>query len=241
MKKQLIVASILLIGLVGFSYRVAPWRVSAPPLATVSAAANREEAGRPDRGTLTAGMPAPGTLTPDERKFAIDYYVKTRDKLLADVKGLSVAQVNWRVDSTRWSVYQCTEHIALAETMIWQWIQMTEHSPATPEKRSDVKHTTEELMTATTDRSHKFQAPEMLKPGAQFDGEQAALDAFVRRRDSTMDYIRTTQDDLKDHFITHPVFGTMDLYQGLVLLAAHTARHTLQIEEVMASPGFPKQ
>jgi hypothetical protein len=33
----------------------------------------------------------------------------------------------------------------------------------------------------------------------------------------------------------------MDLYQGLVLLAAHTARHTLQIEEVMASPGFPKQ
>jgi hypothetical protein len=221
MKKQLIIASILLIGLVGFSYRVAPWRVSG--------------------STGAAGRLGSGTLTADERKFAIDYYIKTREKLLADVKGLSAAQVNWKADSTRWSVYQCTEHIALAESMIWQWIQMTEHSPATPDKRSDVKHTTEELVTATTDRSHKFQAPEMLKPGAQFDGEQAALDAFVRRRDSTIDYIRITQDDLKDHFITHPVFGTMDLYQGLVLLAAHTARHTLQIEEVMASPGFPKQ
>jgi hypothetical protein len=32
----------------------------------------------------------------------------------------------------------------------------------------------------------------------------------------------------------------VDLYQVLILLAAHSARHTLQLEEVMASPGFPK-
>jgi len=49
-----------------------------------------------------------------------------------------------------------------------------------------------------------------------------------------------TQDDLKEHFITHPVFGTMDLYQGFILLAAHSERHTMQIEEVMANPDFPK-
>jgi len=184
---------------------------------------------------------APGTLTPDERKFAIDYYQKTKARLLADVKGLSETQLNWNADSTRWSIYQCTEHIALSETLIWQWISMTEHSPATPGKRSEVKHTTEELIAMTTDRSHKFQAPEMLKPVTQFSGEEAALNAFVLRRDSTIAYIGATNDDLKDHFITHPVFGTMDLYQGLVLLAAHSARHTLQIEEVMASPGFPKK
>jgi hypothetical protein len=183
---------------------------------------------------------APGTLTPDERKFAIDYYIKTRDKLLSDVKGLSQNQLNWKADTSRWSVYQCTEHIALAESLIWQWIQATEHQPATPEKRSDVKHTTEELITATTDRSHKFQAPEMLQPGTKFPSEEAALQAFVLRRDSTIEYIKTTQDDLKEHFITHPVFGTMDLYQGLILLAAHTARHTEQLEEVMNTPGFPK-
>jgi hypothetical protein len=181
-----------------------------------------------------------GSLTPNERKFAIDYYQKTKARLLSDVMGLSDAQLNWKADSTRWSIYQCTEHIALSETLIWQWVAMTEHSPATPDKRSEVKHTTEELVAMTTDRSHKVQAPEMLKPGSQFPNEAAALNAFVLRRDSTIAYIGTTNDDLKDHFITHPVFGTMDLYQGLVLLAAHSARHTLQIEEVMASPGFPK-
>jgi hypothetical protein len=190
---------------------------------------------------MTAFRTASGTLTPDERKFAVDYYLKTKARLLADVKGLSPAQLNFRADSTRWSIYQCTEHIALSEALIWQWMQMTQHSPATPDKRSEIKHTTEELIKAMTDRSHKMQAPEMLKPGSQFTGEQAALDAFVLRRDSTIAYIQVTQDDLKDHFTNHPVFGTIDLYQGLILLAAHSARHTLQIEEVKADPNFPKQ
>ena len=184
---------------------------------------------------------APGTMTPDERKAAINYYLKTKAKLLADVRGLSENQLNWKADSTRWSIYQCTEHIALSETLIWRWIQMTEKQPPTPEKRSEVKLTTEQLLAMTTDRSHKVQAPEMLKPVKQFPSESDAIMAFSSRRDSTIDYIKMTQDDLKDHFIVHPVFGTMDLYQGLMLLAAHSARHTLQIEEVMATPGFPKQ
>jgi hypothetical protein len=188
----------------------------------------------------TALTLAPGTLSPDERKFAIDYYQKTKTRLLKDVKGLSEQQLNWKADSTRWSIYQCTEHIALAETLIWQWLQMTEHQPATPDKHSGMKHTPEELIGLMTDRSHKAQAPEMLKPGSQFSGEAAALAAYGSRRDSTIAYIQTTQDDLKDHYIQHPVFGTMDGYEGLILLAAHSARHTLQIEEVMSSPGFPK-
>jgi hypothetical protein len=189
---------------------------------------------------LTAFRTAPGTLTPEERKSAVEYYLKTKARLLNDLKGLSEAQLNWKADSTRWSIYQCTEHIALAENMIWSWIQMTEHQPATPEKRSEVKLTTEQLVSMTLDRSHKVQAPEMLKPETKFPSTAAALNAYSLRRDSTIDYIKTTQDDLKDHFITHPVFGTMDLYQGLMALAAHSERHTLQIEEVMADPNFPK-
>ena len=178
-------------------------------------------------------------LTGDERKFAIDYYEKTKAKLLADVKGLSANQLNWKADTSRWSIYQCTEHIALAETTLWQYVQGVNHQPAAPQKRADVKFTTDQLIGMLTDRSHKFHAPAELVPASQFADEDAALRAFVSRRDSTIDYIRTTQDDLKDHFMTLP-FGTVDCYQGLVFLAAHTARHTLQIEEVMASPGFPK-
>ncbi len=192
-------------------------------------------------GSSFVHKPVDGTLTTQERKYAVDYYIQTRDRLLKDLKGLSPAQLNFKADTSRWSVAQCTEHIALAESLIWQWVQMTLKQPATPEKRSEVKMTTEQLVAAVTDRSHKAKAPEMLVPSGKFPSEQAAIDAFVARRDSTITYIQTTQDDLKNHFIVHPAFGTIDLYQGLVLLAGHCARHTLQLEEVMANPGFPKQ
>lgn len=182
---------------------------------------------------------APGTLTADERKFAVDYFEKTKARLLRDVKGLSEAQLNWKADSSRWSVFQCTEHIALAEAMLWQFVQGKNSGPATPEKRAEVKVTSDQLISMMTDRSHKFHAPAELVPTTQFADEQAALAAFVSRRDSTIEYIKSTQDDLKDHFMTAP-FGTSDCYLGLIFLAAHCARHTLQIEEVMATPGFPK-
>jgi hypothetical protein len=192
---------------------------------------------------LAAGFknPSAESLSPAERKFAIDYFKETKSHLLNDVKGLSVAQLNFKATDSSWSVAQCVEHIALAETLIWQWMQATLQQPATPEKKSDEKYTTESLIAAVTDRSHKFKAPEMLKPEGKFPNTDAALQAFVSRRDSTIAYLASTQDDLKNHFTVHPAFGTIDIYQGFILVAGHCARHTLQLEEVKANPNFPKQ
>ena len=180
-------------------------------------------------------------LTDSERKQAIDFFQKSKDHFLASVKGLSVAQLNWKADSTRWSVAQCAEHIALSEKLIWQWNSSLMAAPATPEKKSDVKITNEQLMAAVVDRSRKGQAPEMLRPGGKFPSTDAAVATFTLRRDSTMNYIRTTNDDLHSHYGVHPAFGTLDCYAMLLMLAGHSERHTLQIDEVKATPGFPKE
>jgi uncharacterized damage-inducible protein DinB len=184
--------------------------------------------------------PKTDSLSPSERKFAVDYYNKTKEHLLSDIKGLSPEQLNFKADSSRWSVAQCVEHIALAETAIWQWCQHMMQQPATPEKRSEMKFTPEQVIQRMTDRSSKFKAPDAIQPSGKFPSTEAATQAFISRRDSTITYIKMTQDDLKDHFIQHPVMGTLDLYEGLIIIAAHSARHTLQIEEVMANPNFPK-
>lgn len=185
--------------------------------------------------------PAKNGITPEEKKFALDYFQKTKDRFLNDVKGLSAAQLNFKADTSRWSIAECIEHIALAENLIWGWSQSMLKQPAAPEKRSEVKFTNEKLIAATTDRSSKFKAPEMLQPAGKFPSTADALKAYTSRRDSTMMYISTTSDDLKNHFMVHPVFGTLDIYQGLLLIAAHSERHTLQIEEVKANANFPKQ
>jgi hypothetical protein len=90
------------------------------------------------------------------------------------------------------------------------------------------------------DRSHKAQAPEFLRPTGRWATEADLTKAFEDSRAATMEYIRTTNDDLRDHFFDHPVLGTLDGYQWLLLISAHSARHTAQIEEVKADPNFPK-
>jgi hypothetical protein len=192
---------------------------------------------------LATGFRNPGadSMSPAERKFAIDYFKQTKARLLSDVKGLSQAQLNFKANDSSWSVAQCVEHIALSETLIWQWMESTLQQPAAPDKKSEEKFTPESLIVAITDRTHKFKAPEMLRPEGKFPSTEAALHAFVSRRDSTIAYLGSTSDDLKNHFTSHPVFGTIDLYEGFILLAGHSARHTLQLEEVKANPNFPKQ
>jgi len=184
---------------------------------------------------------AKDTRSDTERKMALKEFQRTKQRFLNDVKGLSAAQLSFKADTSRWSIAQCIEHIALAESLIWQWEQMTIAQPATPEKASEVKTTDEQLMKGLIDRSHKFTAPEMLQPVGKFPSTEAAIQAFTSRRDSTIAYISSTKDDLKNHFAQHPAFGTLNTYQLILMISGHSERHTLQIEEVKANPAFPKQ
>jgi hypothetical protein len=180
------------------------------------------------------------TLTQSERDYAVQFMIQTRDALLNDVNGLNPAQINFKADSTRWSVAQCVEHIAVAEGTLMMFVQMSLKSPADPSKRDSIKYTDQQIVNGVQDRTRKFQAPEMLRPDGKFVSYQAALDSFLVRRNRNIEYVKTTQDDLRDHFFQHPVMGTMDDYQGILLMVGHSKRHTLQLEEVKANPGYPK-
>jgi hypothetical protein len=59
--------------------------------------------------------------------------------------------------------------------------------------------------------------------------------------DRTIEFLRTTQQDLRAHTQPHPVPKTIDAYQWILLLSAQCRRHSAQIEEVKAHPQFPKR
>jgi hypothetical protein len=44
---------------------------------------------------------------------------------------------------------------------------------------------------------------------------------------------------LRGHAIDGPAGGKWDAYEWVLLIAAHSERHTKQIEEVKANPNFP--
>ena len=137
-------------------------------------------------------IPFDKSLTKQERDFAVQYMTEGRDSLLMDVKGLTPDQLNWKADTSRWSVAQCVEHIALAEGTLMGVVQMNLAPAADPSKRDSLKFTDQQIMTFLLNRTQKFKAPEVLKPEGKFGSYQAALDSFVVRRNRNIEFIKTT-------------------------------------------------
>jgi hypothetical protein len=184
------------------------------------------------------------TLTQEERDHAVAELEGSRKAFLDATKGLSTAQWSFKPAPERWSVAECSEHIALAEGFIFGLVsERIMKAPANPEKRDAAKGKDELIVKMLQDRSHKATAPEPIDPvkhGLMTLEESVKL--FQDSRAHTIDYVKTTQEDLRDHLFDHPVpaIGTLDGYQWILLISGHTRRHTAQILEVKADPNFPK-
>lgn len=182
-------------------------------------------------------------LSKKERKFAVNYLKETRDGLLKEVKNLSDTQLNYKISPQKWSIAECIEHITLAEITFTNGINKILQLPPEPSRRDSVKCSDTSVIRVVTDRSHKSAASENLLPHDKFPSVAAALQEFVTDRNKNIEFIKTTDADLRDHFPPqpHPILGQMDCYQVVIQMSAHCRRHTLQIEEVMADPNFPKK
>lgn len=180
-------------------------------------------------------------MTDDERTALVKQLEDTKANLLKEVNGLSDAQMKFKPGPERWSVADCLEHIAMSEKGLFEMQQNAMKQPANPDKRKDIKVKDEDLAKMIADRSKKFKAPEQLQPKGAFGTPAAAIQAFTEQRDKTIDYVKNTSDDLRNHVADMPTGSAMDAYQILILLANHSGRHTKQIEEVKADPGFPKE
>ena len=165
----------------------------------------------------------------------------SRKLFLDSVTGLTPEQWSFKAGPDRWSIAECAEHITISEDYIWGLIQnQIMKSPATPEKRAEVQGKDELVVQQVPDRSQKFTAPEAITPKKRWPEPDVLIAHFKESRDSHIEYIDKTQDDLRDHFFKHPAAGLLDAYQWILLLSAHTERHTAQINEVKADPKYPK-
>ncbi len=192
--------------------------------------------------TVTVAAPAQ-TLTKADRDKAVAELEGSRQAFLDATKGLSPAQWNFKAGPDRWSIAECADHIALSENFIFGVVtKQVMKTPVTPEKRDAVKGKDEAIVKILQDRSHKATAPEPIDPKKTPMSPEEAVKQFLASRTNTIEYVKTTQDDLRDHFADHPVpaIGTLDAYQWILLISGHSRRHTLQILEVKADPNFPK-
>jgi hypothetical protein len=189
--------------------------------------------------TLVAPVLKAQSLSKEEREKAVKYLEKTRAEVLEATKGLSDAQWNFKPGPDRWSIAEVTEHIAAAEDLLRGNIQEKVMTAPPRAAGEDVKAIDEFVLQAVPDRSHKAQAPEPLKPTNRFGSPKESLKHFQESRAKTIAFVKKAQG-LREHTTDSPLGKKLDGYEWVLMISAHSERHTKQIEEVKADPKFPK-
>jgi hypothetical protein len=189
---------------------------------------------------LTAGLLA-APLTDADRTALVTELQASQQAVVDTVKGLTPEQMAFKPGPDRWSVAECVEHITATEPMLFGMIEgkVLKTPPASEADRAKVTGKDKGVMTMVTDRSKKFQAPAEIRPTGKWTGREELLKAFGEARAKTIEWTKTTKEDLRAHVMAGPG-GELDGYQWMMYLSGHTRRHLAQIKEVMASPNFPK-
>src|SRR5258707_6076606 len=97
-----------------------------------------------------------------------------------------------------------------------------------------------EILAGVPDRTNKQQAPEPIKPTNRYGSPEGSIKHFVESRATTEEFLKTTTD-LRAHAVDSPIGGEWDGYEVVLLIAAHSARHTNEILGVKAEPNLPKK
>lgn len=184
---------------------------------------------------------SPGSAHDGSISSLENYINRTGADLESAIAGLSEAQLNFKPGADKWSIAQCLEHIIASEKMLFDMGRKEMEKPAQPERKAEIKTSDADLIKMVTDRTEKHQAPKELQPSGKYTSTGIAISDFNAGRQPVLAYIRNADlEDLRNHITEYPT-GKSDGYQNFLFVAAHTARHTRQIEEIKSHPDFPRQ
>jgi hypothetical protein len=177
-------------------------------------------------------------ITDKERETALALLARSRTAVLNAVEGVSEEQARWRPAADRWSILEYIEHLAVSDDGLVALVKKSLETP--PYQESDEEHRArEQKIRATPIPRGVNHAPESLRPSARFGSLAEAVSAFLAARERTVEYARSTTDDLRNHFAPHPVLGSMDAYQWLCGNARHAESHAAHVVEIRGMPDFP--
>ena len=177
-------------------------------------------------------------ITLQERDFATKQLAESRERFFQTVRGLTAEQLNYKPAPDRWSVAENLEHVVLVERrgmgFVASSLKQTANGGTTGYPGSH-----ESFVAMVRDRSHPRRGPEAVQPKGGKPLHQLLQDYDAARK-FTCDILANPSADFRSHFAAHPIFGQLDCYQWILVMAAHSDRHRAQSEEVIASAGFPR-
>jgi hypothetical protein len=188
---------------------------------------------------LSAAPLFAASMSDGDREHLLVHMQMTTQMLAEQVRGLSPAQLEYKASPDRWSIRECVSHLAVAEPDYWRDLQAAvKKAPDMKDKKSAA--TDADILWYGIDRVVHTKTGGGHEKVDTYKNLDEALAKFQALRATMIDYIKTTNDDLRAHSFGE--YGNpIDSWQWMLEISTHAQRHIEQIREIKNEPGFPKR
>jgi len=174
-----------------------------------------------------------------DREHLLVHFEMTGQMVAEEVRGLSPAQLEYKASPDRWSIRECVSHLAVAEPDYWRDLMKAVKAP--PDMQSKKSAVTDaDIMWYGIDRVVHTKTGGGHEKVETYKDAGLALAKFQSLRATMIEYIKTTNDDLRAHSFGE--YGeVIDSWQWMLEISTHAERHIQQIREIKADPNFPRK
>jgi hypothetical protein len=179
--------------------------------------------------TIVAAPP----ITDLERQRLVAHMQMTASWLEDELSGLSAAQAVFRPSATSWTIIEVLDHLVVVGPIYWKDLQSARPVGSRAGMMNDI-----DVLWYGIDRTARETALKTEEPSRTLRDVQSGLTAYRRQHATLLEYVRTTNDDLRSRFVERQ---NCDAYQWALLISTHEQRHVLQIREIKAHPKYPRR
>jgi len=175
-----------------------------------------------------------------DREHLLVHFEMTTQMVAEQVRGLSPAQLEYKASPDRWSIREVVSHLAVAEPDYWREIQKAlKAAPDMATRKSSA--TDADIMWYGIDRVVHTKTGGGHEKVDTYKDLGEALGKFQALRATMIEYINTTQDDMRAHSFGDGGPEVIDCWQWMLEISTHSERHIQQIREIKNDPNFPKK
>jgi uncharacterized damage-inducible protein DinB len=161
-----------------------------------------------------------------DKQVLLDRLQESQRTLLAAATAVLEQYARICPEAGRWSVLDVVEHITLSDRGMFKRFQAGTENTKPVNLGADAF-----IQQVGRNRESKRNAPEHVHPSGRFASLAEALSEYARGRAEIAAFIENSHEDFRRKLVQHPVME-MDGHQLFLLIAAHSERHSMQIEEI---------
>ncbi|MBT8255323.1 MAG: DinB family protein [Bacteroidia bacterium] len=171
----------------------------------------------------------------EEKNFLISSLTDSYQGVVEEVTSLDEAEWSWKAIDSVWSIAEVVEHLIVHDELFYREARVLTGLPTLPEQAESHFAADEEILSykeITPQNTGK--SPSYMEPMGRWCSKDEALAGYSHIRAMLIDFVKTTNKDLRQFYTSSGRGPTMyrDLHQLLLISGAHTERHRKQIQNI---------